>query len=66
MSADRSDGEDPRAALLPGLEWCGLCDEPFDTSVLHQQAWDEHLGLMIVEQRCLDRARTVTRLFDSP
>ena len=66
MSADRSGGEDPRAALLPGLEWCGLCDEPFDTSVLHQQAWDEHLGLVIVEQRCLDRARSVTRLFDSP
>ena len=65
MSADRSCTEEPRAPLLPGLEWCQLCDEPFDTSVLHQQAWDERLGLVMVEQTCLDRARSVVRLFES-
>ena len=65
QEGDRNGTEVPRPELRPDLERCWLCDEPFTKDVLYQQAWDEPLGLVTVEQRCLDQARTIVRLFES-
>ncbi|MYA40463.1 MAG: hypothetical protein F4Z31_01535 [Gemmatimonadetes bacterium] len=65
MTVDLDSAENSSPALLPDLEWCWLCDEPFHKDVLYQQAWDEELGLVTVEQRCLDRARNIVGLFES-